>query len=572
MFVEDVSFRSYVPPQTRRDPAQPSRLLPSFTADPQPWPFKRYQRATILHTLADDRGHLSMAALGRFNLRLSSCLITSSHLPDPPGVDIVSRNHLRREMVSRSFGSPQRYPLLGWDLAGHFGRLALRANPTHTYGDNDPWHVNPRSAGQMSLTFMTYKGEDGEFHPSLYFPRLIVKEMGPAYSYFWQPTDFTPKVNTNVDPAFVDLHVMASALCSTDLLDLEDACDFYGIPGFDCPCDSDEDRLLSEITLLARLWTKLTKANLHICPDIPPDRIYSFGTIANQALARAGIASFTQRLNEIKPNESAKMCEAFYGPRFDARPSRKSRSIIQLDISACYPTVLSLLNLTAFFTSRHISKRQRSIEEFRDFLLSPNLSNSKQWAKWGATFVKLRPHGEWLPIYRQAGEGVALTFAPFDFHGANACYHWTDIVAAVIMGADPAKMKIDAVFSLVPVGVPSKPPTIAFTSDYKVPLDDLGDALRQWRESLAGDGRKWLVSFAKGFANSICYGNLARVDRESLKADRLWFSYTPSHRLKHEDRHPQKPGPYSYLPLAACVTGGARLLLAMASGFVESHG
>ena len=98
---------------------------------------------------------------------------------------------------------------------------------------------------------------------------------------------------------------------------------------------------------------------------------------------------------------------------------------------------------------------------------------------------------------------------------------------------------------------------------------------RARRSDLPEDERQRLDSFLKVLANSASYGIYAEMVREEL----------PRRREELVDVHgalaqsfadsvptPEEPGEFSFPPMAACITGGARLMLALLERLVTQEG
>ena len=98
---------------------------------------------------------------------------------------------------------------------------------------------------------------------------------------------------------------------------------------------------------------------------------------------------------------------------------------------------------------------------------------------------------------------------------------------------------------------------------------------RARRSDLPADERKRIDAFLKVLANSASYGIYAEMVREEL----------PRRQEEVVDVHgalpqsfadsvptPEEPGEFSFPPMAACITGGARLMLALLERLVTERG
>lgn len=171
-------------------------------------------------------------------------------------------------------------------------------------------------------------------------------------------------------------------------------------------------------------------------------------------------------------------------------------------------------------------------------------------------------HPEWEP--GQDG----LTVAPFDLLGGARTFHAFDLAAAVEEGTEPGSIEISRCWHLQAVGRQPGLRRMRLLSGRLVDLhtDDLGAALIedcQWAEGQPD--RPWLTGLTKRYAQVAAFGGLARHDRRSLNEPVEHVGYGPGGvRRGRPTQHPEYPGPYAFLPLAAAVCAGARLALAMA--------
>jgi hypothetical protein len=171
-------------------------------------------------------------------------------------------------------------------------------------------------------------------------------------------------------------------------------------------------------------------------------------------------------------------------------------------------------------------------------------------------------HPEWAP-------GVdGLTVAPLRLFGGTRTFHAYDLAAAIEEGADHDSMEMTGCWRLTPMGRQSGLRPLRLPSGRRMDLyaDDLGAALIvecEWAEG--EDDRPWLLGLTKRYAQVAAFGGLARHDRRALDKPTEHSAYGPAGTLfSRMTQHPELPGPYAFLPLAAAVCAGARLALAMA--------
>ena len=82
--------------------------------------------------------------------------------------------------------------------------------------------------------------------------------------------------------------------------------------------------------------------------------------------------------------------------------------------------------------------------------------------------------------------------------------------------------------------------------------------------ALPAEDRSRLDIFLKITANATAYGSLARFDRRDLTDPVPLTVYGPGDEpFGDRTRYPEDPGPYCFPPVAAAITAGARLMLAL---------
>ncbi len=93
------------------------------------------------------------------------------------------------------------------------------------------------------------------------------------------------------------------------------------------------------------------------------------------------------------------------------------------------------------------------------------------------------------------------------------------------------------------------------------------------RSDLPAQERARLDLFLKITANATAYGSLARFDRRDEPKPVPVLVYGPGDEaLTDKTHYPEDPGPYCFPPVAAAITAGARLMLALIERAVRDAG
>ena len=267
---------------------------------------------------------------------------------------------------------------------------------------------------------------------------------------------------------------------------------------------------------------------------------------------------------------------ATFGGLFQARMVGVAAAMVLVDIASTYPTMFSLLALTAVYACERFEVIERHPAELRAFLTDPAaVWDRTAWAGWGMTFAVIRPRGELLPSSSDCGYGFAMRVAPLYLNGGSACFHWADLTAAVARGADPASLDIVRVFTFRPVGVQPGLRPLRLPTGRTVDLtrEDLGAVLIEERAHVKVQGPGWLLGLLKAVANALTYGLLARADTSTLADAVTAMAYGPSGELlTAATRQIETPGPHAFLPAAAAVSAAARLILALVGTAITDAG
>jgi hypothetical protein len=544
--------------------------------------------ALLVHVHADMRDRLAvattreLASTGIGTLTIGERLFTRAlalgevraatvgMVPDvPAGLDVKPIpvgpvDDLGKLITRRSYRS--RWPVVGWDLPWTLGRLA--AHTGRAVGRDGGFSIALAGTGILV---------DERWAPSWDHPRLTITARfgGQSGAFFSWTAPKLDKYEGKRPADFLDLRVLASALAGVDLDDTAQACSWFGVLWPAATCDAIAD-LRAEAAALAQLYAVLLEALAQVAPGMAPRDVWSFGSIAGHLLDGAGIQAPLRKAEHIPVGDLGAAASATFGGLFRANVVGVVAPMVLIDIASTYPTMFSLLDLTPVCACERIDSVDRDPDELRALLRDvAALWRRETWATWGLTFAVIRPCGQSLPASVDTGHGFAMSVADLDLSGGTACFHWADLAAAVLGGTAPDGFDIVHVFALRPVGVQAELGPLRLPSGRNVDLtrEDLGAALIAERGCVAGTGPRWLEGLLKAVANALTYGLLSRAD--ASVASRLidTIAHGPSGEpLSTRTRRPERPGPHAFLPAAAAVSAGARLILAMAEHEIAASG
>jgi len=301
------------------------------------------------------------------------------------------------------------------------------------------------------------------------------------------------------------------------------------------------------------------------------------GSLASRLLTAAGILPAGPRLDSGLPARlRAAGAQAFHGAIHSAGAIGVGLPVAHADISAAYPRVAAALGAGRYLVAGSVEPVDVT-DQLRDLLDAPDLAeravDSAVWRRFGVTLARVRPHGDLLPVRNHGW----LRLAPLDLDGDTAWWAWPDLVAATLRAGRPPEV-VEAVH-LRPVGVVDGLARVRLPSgrwldsarrDLFAQLVDERDRLGIARMPEAVRDRR--VAAAKAVTNAT-YGLLARVDRERVgrrTTDRALG--VDGAELVVRNGWRERPGPFCWLPLAATITAGCRLLVGSVIAAVEHRG
>lgn len=267
---------------------------------------------------------------------------------------------------------------------------------------------------------------------------------------------------------------------------------------------------------------------------------------------------------------------AYYGGRSETRIRGVPMPVRYVDFTSMYPTVFALLGLWRWVTARRfvIADATAMTRAILDQVDRVALHDPGVWPGLAMVFCRVQPCGDLLPVRaRYTSDAGAWTIGINRLHSdIGLWYTLADLVASRRLGGSTPE--ILAAFRIEPAGIlPGLRPVLLRGSVPADPSDDLFRLAIEERQRLRRTGgREYDSTFLKTFANGGAYGVFAeyRVGEPvgggvRVEAYGLW-------PIEARVRTPEEPGEFSFPPLAATITGGARLLLALLQADIEARG
>jgi hypothetical protein len=548
---------------------------------------------------------------------------------DPEGFEIL-REYARAHEADVVAGFPPRLRLkpLSWWLEERFFRYGFaHRNRCSIVGFNLLFDLG-RLAGHWSPARGAYRGgysfgiwgsfdEQGKWHDRRHRGRLQLRAIDPRRTLFRWASRTKNDPDPNRGPGrFVDLRTLAFALTDRSHT-LESACASFGDP-FE-KAEVDYGALTPELLDYARqdvLHTAILYRNClaelrrHEGIELEPQRLYSPATVGSRYLEAMGLKrpliKFTglsgeelgwwapipddEARGDLDPKLLGWSMGAFYGGRAEARIVRTPVPVAYVDFTSMYPSVNALLGTWRFLCAKRLELIDAS-ESVRELLSDPKLLERclkpQLWRELGVTFVELEPDGDILPTrahYDSASNDFGIGVNPLSYAG-RLWYALPDVVAAVILSpleyAETKLPRVVRALRLVPVGEQPglRPVQLRGHGAIDPRLDDpfvhmIEERQRVRRDdTLGAEEQKRLERFLKITANATSYGVLARFDRrERGKAEPVTVYGPDEEPSQAMCETPEDPGPFCFPPVAASITAGARLMLALLERLVRDAG
>jgi hypothetical protein len=452
-----------------------------------------------------------------------------------------------------------------------------------------------RFAGGFSLAIWSYIDEIGCEQDHQYRPRIAIKHIDSkraltGFTARNEPdrTDLIPEGSPTGKAErgykfrghFLDSRTLAFAITDRSYT-LESACNDFGVEhpkqrtlrhGIMTPEYIDYNR--RDVLATSELAVKLLEEYGKHPISLQATKAYSPASIGKAYLQAMGIPPILERQPDFPKEYLGYAKTAFYGGRASAHIRKAAVPVVYTDFLSMYPTVNSLMGLWSFVTAREVKVVKHCTSEIVQFLGALRLKELFEAALWRnlCGFVKIIPDGDILPCRaKYTMESNDWQVGVNHVHAETALwYSLPDAVVSVILtGRIPTI--VDA-FRIVPVGLLDglKPIKLRGAIEVDPRRVDLFKVIIEERKRLGvrddiSDAEKGRLSGAlKVFANATSYGIYAEMNREESDHP----VKTVCHGIDSEPftcrvAHPDVPGKYCFPPLAALITGGARLMLAL---------
>lgn len=459
-------------------------------------------------------------------------------------------------------------------------------------------------AGGFSLMLATYQ-KDGETHENRFRPRIAIRSLDSkrALTGFTRPgqadtVDLIPEGSAEgePDPAysfpgyFLDLRTLAFAL-TNESHSLESACDAFEVEhgkitvkqhGTVTPEYIDYNRrdVLATWELAQKLEAEFNQHPISLLPT----RAYSPASIGKSYLTAMGIQPVLQRQPDFPNDILGHAMAAYYGGRAECRIRRVPVPVVYLDFLSMYPTVNTLMGLWHLLTSKQIAVEEEATDAvvaFLDHLTLDECFDPKIWTQF-VGLVQVLPEGDILPVRATYDDGGTWQIGVNPVTAAEPMWYTIpDVIASTLLtGKRPRVLRAVRFVArgqsrtLHPVALRRAIRVDPRSADFFRSVIEERKRLSK-RTDLPPAERERLNAFLKVLANSSSYGIYAEMNREEQSAGEkttvevygVW-----ERPFTARVSAPEVPGEFCFPPIAACIAGAARLMLALLERCVMDKG
>lgn len=489
---------------------------------------------------------------------------------------VLSRSEFVDQLIWKQ-GYKNQATIVGYNLPFDLTRLATYAAP-----------ARKTNRGGISLRLWEYRGRE---HP--YRPRIALRAID-AHRTLIQFTgkqegttpDGTPVPGHFYRGKFLDLRTLAFAHTDRRGLTLETACERFetGYTKRDVTHGTITADYISycreDVEATARLFQATHVEHLRHPIALAARNTYSAATIGKAYWKTLGITPFTDRDVWLDPQVAGWGMAAFYGGRAECRIRKVDVPVVYCDFVSMYQTCNTLMGTWSLVTADHLIVTDNTAET-RQLLDRPDLAHALfDPALWPIlhTLVEVEPNGATLPVrarYDRETWGIGIN----PYHSTRSCwYPLADVLATKLLGG-PTPNIIRSYRITGSEAHPNLATSRLFGHiDYNPVTDDFFATtveqrhLTRTRKDLTAAQREGVGRFCKVLANSTGFGILAQYDRTHTTTPTTLNVHTDRDTFTITTDQPEDAGSYTTPPIAACLTGAARLMLALLEQQVTTAG
>jgi hypothetical protein len=506
----------------------------------------------------------------------------------PRELTLLSRSDFVERVFYRA-GYGLRARIVGFNLPFDIARLAIGVE-------------EGRGTNFGGFSFILWPGAPGSGHKERrHRPRVNVKSLDSKGAFIsfskslgTKDDDLIPDESSDglSDPTygwrgrFLDLATFAFALTGVGH-SLDSACRAFDVEGKADPGEHGQvtehyiDYCRQDVAATMGLYEALmAEFRLHPIP-VAPEKAFSPASISKGYLAAMGITPLLERHPGFPREVLGYAMSAFFGGRAECRIRRVPVPVALVDFMSMYPLVDTLLDLHQYQIAEYIDIEDAT-DEIRGMLDAATLDDCLDGEFWSRLvgFALVEPDSDILPV-RAPFNGVTFNIAVTPLTSDEPLwYSLADCVASKILtGRAPkvqravrlvargrtSKLRSVKVRSVLDVDPFRMDPMAAMTEErQRVKHDQTLDEIEQARLALS----------LKNIVNAGSYGIYSEFNARERRQGETTPVQVHGRKEPFNDRvaAPEDHGRYCFPPFASCITGAARLMLAMLERMVTNLG
>ncbi len=504
------------------------------------------------------------------------------------------RVRTRREFVSEvlwPIGYEARAWIVGFNLPFDLSRLAVAWN-------------TPLRAGSRGFTLALWDYQDrrsGEWKPSRFRPLISIdtidskralirfgRVVDPRLDYMIPEDDpyAEPDPRYTYPGNFLDLRTLAFALTGEGH-SLESACNTFRVNHRKARAEQHGvinaryiDYCRRDVLATAELCFALLDEHERHPIGLRPTLARSPASIAKGYLDEMGIVPFLDQHADFPRALLGQAMVAYIGGRVETRLRRQLIPVTYLDFLSMYPTVNANMGLWRFFTCDQIEIDDvaAAVRELVETVTLDDLFQREAWREL-VVLCQVDPDGEVLPARALYERGGAWQIGINPLRSRLPLWMpLADVIAAKLLGGRAPHI-LEAV-RLTPVGLQSqlRPGKLLGEIEVDPARDDFFRVIVEQRErlkrqrGLSDEEREWRRLLLKVIVNAASYGITAEINPTSLgSASAPITVYALGDPFTQRLHQLEQAGRYCFPPLAATITGAARLMLALLESCVSER-
>lgn len=412
----------------------------------------------------------------------------------------------------------------------------------------------------------------------MYFPRIIVRSLDSRKSLI-STAGMAKRPPGWREPRFLDLRTFTAAISGAGH-SLDSACREWKVEHPKTEA-GEHGRITDDYIAYCRrdvqATLELLDATLTVfydykIPGLTPDKAYSGASLSKATLRGLGVLPPLERNPDFPADILGASMEAFYGGRSEVRARRVHVPAQVHDFTSMYPTVNTLTGLWNLLTADTITADDAT-DEVRDLLDRITVDDCYEPSTWPnlVGIAQIIAGGDVLPVRGSFEKGRSPVIGLNPLHSDRPTWYTiADLVASKILTGKTPTILRAVRFTGHGKAETLKSSTLS-TQTIDPATDDLFRSVIELRKSVDHPTTQNLL---KLIANAGAYGIFSEFIGEPHAADDpvTVDVSTGDTEFSSSQTTSERPGAYCFPPIAATITGAARLMLALLEKAVTDAG